>query len=309
MHASAFANHAQLFPHVKYVLDKFRHKLPKEQLKKFAKEVSKKLVASDYKNNRVEDPTAISPKLEKKVKKYVKDFLDRAVEKYREHERTKAERAAKHAANGTKPSAAAGEDQASGEAPAGHDDVEAIDDLIMSDVDDVQSPGSSPERKRKREDDGNSPSLTPSETPSVKRLKEEDVEPSPPPPPPPPPEAAMDVAMAEEDDETFVRENEEAQRLADEAEQDRARQEEALQRENEEAMREFEMEQKSKHESGDASLVVEPSINDEGSSKTDLPNGGTLMEVEGMELESAANDSDAVKSHEREARKQEVLSH
>lgn len=295
-----------LFPHVKYVLDKFRHRLPKEQLKKFAKEVNKKLVASDYKNNRVEDPTAISSKQEKKVKKYVKDFLDRAVEKYKEHERRKAERAARHAANGTKPSTAAGEDLASSETPVGHDEVEAIDDLIMSDVDDVQSPGSSPERKRKREDE-NSPSLTPSETPSVKRLKEEDVEPSPPPPPPPPPEAAMDVAMAEEE-EAFVRENEEAQRLADEAEQDRARQEEALQRENEEAMREFEMEQKSKQDLGNDAAITHPAINGEGLSKTDLPNG-TIMEAEDMELDANANDGGAVKSHERQARKQEVLSH
>lgn len=74
-------------------MDKFRHKLPKDELKKFAKEVNKKLVASDYKNKRVDDPTSISPKLEKKVKKYVKDFLERAVEKFKEHEKKKVERA------------------------------------------------------------------------------------------------------------------------------------------------------------------------------------------------------------------------
>src|SRR5436189_3484502 len=30
----------QLFPHVKYVTDKFKHKLPKEDLKRYAKEVT-----------------------------------------------------------------------------------------------------------------------------------------------------------------------------------------------------------------------------------------------------------------------------
>lgn len=29
----------QLYPHVKYVVDKFKHKLPKEDLKRYAKEV------------------------------------------------------------------------------------------------------------------------------------------------------------------------------------------------------------------------------------------------------------------------------
>ena len=37
------------------MVDKFHGKLPKEELKKFAREVNKKLVSSDYKNNRVEE--------------------------------------------------------------------------------------------------------------------------------------------------------------------------------------------------------------------------------------------------------------
>src|ERR1700722_9704832 len=71
-------------------MDKFRNKLPKEDLKKFAKEIGKKLVASDFKNNRVEDPTKISSKQEKKVKKYVKDFFDKAVAKKAAHDKMKA---------------------------------------------------------------------------------------------------------------------------------------------------------------------------------------------------------------------------
>lgn len=29
----------QLFPHIKYVVDKFKHKLPKDDLKRYAKDV------------------------------------------------------------------------------------------------------------------------------------------------------------------------------------------------------------------------------------------------------------------------------
>ncbi|KAF4985174.1 hypothetical protein FGRMN_11271, partial [Fusarium graminum] len=77
-----------LFPHIKHVLDKFRHKLPKEELKRFGKELAKKLVTSDYKNGRVGDPSApLGDKQSKKMKKYVKEFLDRAVEKYGHHQK------------------------------------------------------------------------------------------------------------------------------------------------------------------------------------------------------------------------------
>lgn len=230
-------------------MDKFRHKLPKDALKRHAKDVSKALVSSDYKHGRVDDPTAISEKQEKKVKKYVKDFFDKAVIKHREHEKRKTERGVHNGSDQTGEHSTAGA-VASVETPeAGTAD----DDVIMSDVDDA--PGSSPAHKRKRDNESDllDASLTPEEPPSVKRLKEEETieEPSPPPPPPPPPETAMveDPNMTPSQAEAFSREQEEADRLADEDERDRIRQEEALQRENEEAMREFEMEQKTQHAS------------------------------------------------------------
>ena len=40
-------------------MNKYTRKLPKDDLKRLAKEISKKLVASDYKNNRISDPTVI----------------------------------------------------------------------------------------------------------------------------------------------------------------------------------------------------------------------------------------------------------
>lgn len=222
-------------------MDKFRHKLPKDILKKHAKDVNKSLVASDYKHNRVDDPTYISEKTEKKVKKYVKDFLDKAVVKHREHEKHKVEREAQ-SDTVTAESASASKAVAPVETPgAPHGD----DDVVMSDVEDV--PTSSPVKRKRDEDvDMMDTSLTPEEAPSVKRVKEETPEEaSPPPPPPPPPDTTMgdDLNLTPGQAEAFSHEQEEANRLADEAEQDRVRQEEALQRENEEAMREFELEQ------------------------------------------------------------------
>ncbi|KAI5287812.1 histone methyltransferase set2 [Ascosphaera aggregata] len=81
-----------LYPHIKYVVDKFKHKLPKEELKRLAKELSKKLVSSDYKYKRVEDPTKISDKQVLKVKKYCKEFFDKAVVKHRAYEERRAKR-------------------------------------------------------------------------------------------------------------------------------------------------------------------------------------------------------------------------
>ena len=109
-------NWLQLFPHIRYVMNKFKAKLPRDDLKRFAKEVSqspgyaimhgtdvslvqisKKLVNSDFKNNRVGDPRQISSRQEKQVKKYVKEYFDKAVVKKRAYEQKKAERQDKSA--------------------------------------------------------------------------------------------------------------------------------------------------------------------------------------------------------------------
>ncbi|KAL2257953.1 hypothetical protein VTK26DRAFT_8931 [Humicola hyalothermophila] len=218
-----------LFPHVKHVVDKFHGKLPKEELKKFARDVNKKLVASDYKNNRVDDPTSISSKQAKKVKKYVQDFFERAVVKYSQRERSTSQNASATTAGVTKPEGFT----SSGATP----DKDAA--ATPSEGDGTTSPRScsSPgRRKRKREDHEpnhaghvDSPegeAAPPSATPSIKRVKEDDAAeagaatsvPSPPPPPPPP----MDTPLTEEErsmreqEEALMRENEEAQRLEDE---------------------------------------------------------------------------------------------
>ncbi|KAI0835573.1 hypothetical protein F5Y06DRAFT_121962 [Hypoxylon sp. FL0890] len=283
-----------LFPHVKYVVDKFRQKLPKEDLKKFAKEINKKLVASDYKNNRVDDPTSITEKQERKVKKYVKDFFDRAVEKYRAHERKKAERAGK---GQDAPHANHGADSVM--TPPVKDE----EDNVMTD-DETGSTPNSLDRKRKREDDAvGSPSQTPSETPSMKRLKEDEGDvPSPPPPPPPPldGEAALDMVaeqdkVLEEQDDALLREKEEAEHLAAEAERLKLREEEAaLERENELNMLAFEREQQ-EHDK----LV-------NGNSYVDAAEHSRALEHASTGLDSTGEDNAAI---QHSARKHEVLSH
>lgn len=207
-------------------MDRFRHKLPKDELKRLGKEIAKKLVASDYKNRRVSDPTAsLSDKQATKIKKYVKDFLTRAVEKYDEHQK-------KHGSGGAQKSQLQGASNGAADDSIkdlhltnGTKDEDMADD-DSSDVE-VESPGSQ-ELKRKRDNELllDSASATPSEEPSIKRIRSEEVtiEPSPPPPPPPPPDAAVeDETLTEEQkalqeqEEALMRENEEAQRLEDEA--------------------------------------------------------------------------------------------
>lgn len=164
----------------------------------------------------------------------------------------------------------------------------ADDDIIMSDVEDNHV--SSPVHKRKRDEDADlmDVSLTPEEPPSVKRLKEEETteEPSPPPPPPPPPDAAMvdDMNnMTPSQVEAFSRAQEEVLRLADEAEQDRIRQEEDLQRENEEAMREYELEQKSQYPPAAHGILndafPDPGCDDDGNGATRRENEGRGKQV------------------------------
>ncbi|KAK5652484.1 hypothetical protein OQA88_10386 [Cercophora sp. LCS_1] len=201
-----------LFTHVRPVVNKYHDKLPKEDLKKFAKDVNKKLASSDYKNKRVDDPTVISEKQVKKVRRFVKEFFDRAVEKKKENDKRKAEEKAAKTAGSSQPS----------EAVAKVEEVATKeDDIVLTDIEDTPGTPSS-DRKRKREDDGESPDAeTSSETPSVKRVKEDETgdAPSPPPPPPPPTDTPLteEERSMREQEEALMRENEEAQRLEDEA--------------------------------------------------------------------------------------------
>jgi hypothetical protein len=241
----------QLFPHIKHVMQKFSSHLPKDDLKKFAKEVGKKLVASDFKNNRVEDPTKISDKQEKKVKKFVREYFEKAVEKKKAIDRKKRERAKAHGVDGDS------EDQkpktnghvAETESVKEEDAKEDIDIEISDDEDDKAliasfaqpSPSipatpthTSQDLKRKRDEEPLD--ISGEDNESIKRLKEagnDEVDISPPPPPPPPPSGEMPDAMALPDSEDPL-----IRHMEEETEEQRElrRQEEELMRENEEAM-------------------------------------------------------------------------
>ncbi|PWY85701.1 hypothetical protein BO94DRAFT_467388 [Aspergillus sclerotioniger CBS 115572] len=179
-----------LYPHVKYVVDKFKHKLPKDDLKRYAKDVAKKLVNSDFKNNRVGDPTKIDDKQQKKVKKFCKEFFDKAVAKHRAYEQRKTERQSKGA--DLKPDV---EDEAL--------------DVKMSDDEDDRAPAQAQETpttmtdelqgnlKRKREEpstgDGSTTEYT---TPSSSKRQRSS---TPPPPPPPPMSPGNELAQSGDD--------------------------------------------------------------------------------------------------------------
>ena len=175
-------------------MDKFKGKLPKDDLKRFAKEISKKLVNSDFKNERVGDPTKITSRKEKQVKMYVKEYFDKAAAKHKERELRKAERKAKQAIP-PESSAIAGAAEKKNEE---HESDADQDMAILDDEDEklkVESTTPITPRdyvlaadglKRKREDVEGVKSEDPDSTPS-KMLKSETPPPPPPPPPPPAP--------------------------------------------------------------------------------------------------------------------------
>ncbi|KAF2016498.1 hypothetical protein BU24DRAFT_328480, partial [Aaosphaeria arxii CBS 175.79] len=166
-----------LAPHVMNVVSHYRKKLEKDDLKRLSKEVAKKLVRGDYKHNKVKDPTAkLDSKHEKTVKKFVKDYMDKAVVKKeaKDKERAaKAERRAKEKAAGKVPAEASPESPKKEEAP---ERADSDDEMIgLSDDEDALAA----DLKRKREEDY--------EVASPKKLRPDAV-PAPPPPPPPPAE-------------------------------------------------------------------------------------------------------------------------
>ena len=157
--------------------------------------ISKKLVSSDFKNNRVEDPTKISSRQEKQVKKHVKEYFDKAVAKKREHEKKKAERVSKEGDSAASPIPAVIADvKEEGES-------DGDQDMAMSDDDEDGKPkpeSTTPvtpsdqllqaeglKRKRDKDEGLDSMKIEDSEATPSKRHKSE----SPPPPPPPPPPA------------------------------------------------------------------------------------------------------------------------
>lgn len=237
-------------------MDKYRKKLPKEELKRFAKEIGKILTASDFKHKRVDDPTKITEYHEKKVKKSVRDYFDKAVAKKMAYDKKKAEKKAAEALkNGHTPGDVASNgidipatvDTTSTPLDADNEDKADVSDAEMSD-DDLHAPSvpatpagdssGDDTLKRKREDEIQLVPTDPDDA-FAKRFKADgtaiDATAFDPPPPPPPPPA--DTQMSG-DDSAYGMEEDEDPAIAEM----RAAQE-ALERENEEAARDEEMQQ------------------------------------------------------------------
>lgn len=176
-----------LQPHIMQVVSKFKHKLAKDDLKRWAKEFAKQVVNSDFKKKRVDDVNRVSDKKAKEVKKHAQVFFEKAVKKKEVADQRKAEKGAnKEGGSAT---------------PAGSPRV-TVDDATLGDIDDaasdheidpadaeatpaesVLSPAST---KRRREDE-----LVAGEDDDqlAKKQRTASVEAAPPPPPPPPPPA------------------------------------------------------------------------------------------------------------------------
>jgi SET domain-containing protein len=167
-------------PHVMHVASKFKKKMEKDDLKRLAKDVSKKIVNTDFKNKRVVgDPSKISDKHAKSVKKYVHETFEKAIKKRAEHDKKKAEKQAR----GDQSNTPQGSPQAGGGSLIKDDD-----DPVLSDDEDVggaeATPESSSALKRMREDILNEAA----DDAVLKKLRTNDgISPAPPPPPPPPP--------------------------------------------------------------------------------------------------------------------------
>ncbi|KAJ5953469.1 hypothetical protein N7454_000365 [Penicillium verhagenii] len=190
-----------LYPHVKAVVDKYKHKIPKDDLKRFAKEAATKLVEGDYKRNKVSDPTKISEKHRHSVKIFCTSYFDKAAKKHKEREKRKSSNAAQ--ASGTpadedskmsddeqEPSAGTGTGTAT--SPMDVDD-DALASLKRKRHDNInQAPdhltlgenGSASPSKRQK----STPPRPPSPPPARDSIdsNDNDDDPSPPPPPPPP---------------------------------------------------------------------------------------------------------------------------
>ena len=157
--------------------------------------ISKKLVSSDYKNHRVEDPTKISSRQEKQVKKYVKEYFDKAVAKKREHENKKAMRRSKEGESAASPTPALGAEVKKEEESDGDQDMAMSDDdesekpklesTTPATPSDLLSQVEGLKRKRLNDEDPEGIKSGDNEATPSKRLKSE----SPPPPPPPPPDS------------------------------------------------------------------------------------------------------------------------
>jgi len=204
-------------------MNKYKHKIPKEDLKRFAKEIAKKLVNSDFKAGRVKDPTKIDERQQKKVKDFCRQFFDKAYQKHKKHEQEKAARKARKESRGKVEVTTQSSTVISPEGSPGHANLsprpdDGAEDIEMSDGEDMDasavrvsaSPSSAQtpsERngtlKRKRVDPDDAPApiedeedQEPAASPAKRINTSMDFDTPPPPPPPPPPAPPVETPPA-----------------------------------------------------------------------------------------------------------------
>lgn len=183
-------------------MNRYKHKIPKDDLKRFAKEIAKKLVASDYKAGRVKDPTKIDERQQKKVKEFCKQFFEKAYQKHKKHEQEKGSKGRTH-----KPDVPTSNSGPSpGLSPAAADDD--ADDVKMSEDEVDIEPSESPsdqngtlKRKRIEEQDAEPADSSVNDgdedvTASPAKRLNVAVEGNTPPPPPPPPAPPIETPPA-----------------------------------------------------------------------------------------------------------------
>lgn len=133
----------------------------------------------DYKHGKVKDPTAkLEPKHERTVKKFVKDFLDKAVQKKAQRDKEASQDGAKAESHLEKIKKSDSESPLTPDLKTEMEDVLASpsNDEILDSQQGTPTGSSTSELKRKREDDASG---------SEKKTKTDVLEPPPPPPPPP----------------------------------------------------------------------------------------------------------------------------
>lgn len=158
------------------------------------------MVESDYKNKRVSDPRKIGEKQIKAAKKYVLDYMNKAVHKKRDHDKKKIAREEEKARDeaAKMPNGTTAPELTSGLSTEDNDEEEDMD-IEMSDdeADNTTSELASIKRKRDRETPATPLDDDDATTHASKRPRTEEEATPPPPPPPPPPPAVDDYPMDE----------------------------------------------------------------------------------------------------------------
>jgi histone-lysine N-methyltransferase SETD2 len=179
-----------------HVVGKFKHKLAKDDLKRWAKEFAKQVVNSDFKKKRVDDFHKISDRKAKDVKKHAQVFFEKAVKKKEAAEQKKNEKQALKEQGGN---ATEGSPEVAVGSPTLNDIEEALSDHEIEENGADATPAESTDSymvKRRREEEEIADDEAMEQLLKRQRMELEGA--PPPPPPPPPPAEAMPVNDADE---------------------------------------------------------------------------------------------------------------